>query len=56
VFRAGAPGTRLPTIAKLSRELGVSTNTVRSALTILEQEGLVELRHGSGTYVTERAR
>jgi DNA-binding LacI/PurR family transcriptional regulator len=46
-------GERLATIAVLSARFGVSTNTVRSALTILQQEGLVELRHGSGTYVRQ---
>lgn len=50
------PGTRLATIAVLAQRLGVSTNTVRSALTILQREGWVELRHGSGTYVSEPPR
>jgi DNA-binding LacI/PurR family transcriptional regulator len=54
VQRHAGEGDRLDTIAVLARRLGVSTNTVRSALTILQQEGLVEMRHGSGTYVRRR--
>jgi DNA-binding LacI/PurR family transcriptional regulator len=53
VRQVGGNGERLSTIAALSARFGVSTNTVRSALTILQQEGLVELRHGSGTYVRQ---
>ncbi len=49
----GRDGERLDAITRLSDRFGVSTNTVRSALTILQQEGLVELRHGSGTYVRQ---
>lgn len=46
-------GEKLDCIASLSEQLKVSTNTVRAALTILQNEGLVELRHGSGTYVRQ---
>ncbi len=56
VCGSGRQGERLATIAALAARLGVSTNTVRSALTILQQEGLVDLRHGSGTYVRQAPR
>ncbi|HIT74912.1 MAG TPA: LacI family DNA-binding transcriptional regulator [Candidatus Avipropionibacterium avicola] len=43
--------SRLPPDADLARHLGVGTNTVRRALTLLHTEGLVERRRGSGTVV-----
>src|SRR5436190_868511 len=46
-------GTRLDSISKLSKRFSVSGITVRNALLLLDKEGLVELRHGSGTYVCE---
>lgn len=45
------PGDRLPTGAALAESEGVSLGTVQKALLILEQEGVVVRRHGSGTYV-----
>ncbi|MEY9969552.1 DNA-binding GntR family transcriptional regulator [Streptacidiphilus sp. MAP12-16] len=49
-----APGSRMPSIAALQREYGVSEQPVRQALRVLTSEGLVEGRPGSGTYVLER--
>jgi GntR family transcriptional regulator len=46
-----AAGDRLPSEPALAEELGVSRVTVRAALSKLESEGLVDRRHGSGTYV-----
>jgi DNA-binding LacI/PurR family transcriptional regulator len=48
-----APGTRLPNERELRRELGVSIPKLREALTLLQQEGTIERRHGSGTYVAD---
>ena len=45
-------GERLPSEAKLKEEYGVSRNTVRSVLQKLNAVGVLETRHGSGTYVT----
>ena len=45
------PGTRLPTEAALSKEHDVSRQTVRKALTRLQQEGLIYSIQGSGSYV-----
>jgi DNA-binding LacI/PurR family transcriptional regulator len=42
---------RLPTDRELARTHGVGMNTVRRALAELAAEGLVDRRHGSGTYV-----
>ncbi|HZQ59708.1 MAG TPA: FadR/GntR family transcriptional regulator [Casimicrobiaceae bacterium] len=45
-------GGRLPPERDLARLLGVSRPSVREALIALEVEGLVEVRIGSGIYVT----
>jgi GntR family transcriptional regulator, transcriptional repressor for pyruvate dehydrogenase complex len=45
-------GTRLPPERDLAQQLGVSRPSVREALIALEVEGLVEVRMGSGIYVT----
>jgi GntR family transcriptional regulator, transcriptional repressor for pyruvate dehydrogenase complex len=45
-------GSRLPPERDLAAKLGVSRPSVREALIALEVEGLVEVRMGSGIYVT----
>ena len=45
-------GSRLPPERDLATQLGVSRPSVREALIALEVEGLVEVRMGSGIYVT----
>ncbi|WP_039938861.1 FadR/GntR family transcriptional regulator [Streptomyces himastatinicus] len=45
---SGAP---LPTETELMELLGVSRNSVREALKALQAMGIVEIRHGFGTYV-----
>ncbi|HLI88960.1 MAG TPA: FadR/GntR family transcriptional regulator [Ktedonobacteraceae bacterium] len=47
-----APGDRLPSERKLAELLGVSRTLVREAISTLEAVGLIEVRHGSGSYVT----
>jgi GntR family transcriptional regulator len=47
-------GDELPGIRTLARDLVVSHNTIAKAYTELEHEGLLELRHGSGAYVSAR--
>src|SRR5450759_1533419 len=46
------PGARLPPERDLARQLGVSRPSVREALIALEVEGLLDVRVGSGIYVT----
>lgn len=48
---AYAPGSVLPGEQKLAVTLGVSRVTVRRALDVLEADGLIERRAGSGTVV-----
>lgn len=45
------PGQRLPSTRELARRFRIHANTVSAAYQQLEQEGWVELRHGSGIYV-----
>lgn len=49
-------GDRLPAERDLAEQLGVSRPTVREALIALEVEGRVQIRVGSGIYVTETPR
>jgi DNA-binding FadR family transcriptional regulator len=44
-------GASLPTEPELMELLGVSRNSVREALKALQAMGIVEIRHGFGTYV-----
>ena len=50
-----APGTRLPSILRLSETYDVSLNFARRALRLLIDEGLAEAQHGSGHYVPPEA-
>ncbi len=45
-------GDRLPAIMEMARRFGVGHPTIREALKKLETMGWVEIRHGSGVYVT----
>lgn len=47
-----ARGARLPTERELAATFGVSAPTIREVLRALSSMGLVEVRHGSGSYVT----
>jgi GntR family transcriptional regulator len=49
-------GDLMPGIRTLAEELVVSHNTVAKAYTELAHEGLLDLRHGSGAYITARHR
>ena len=49
------PGERLPAERDLATKLGVSRTSLREALIALELGGVVEVRGGSGVYVSEQA-
>ena len=57
-IRAGSPPPdgQLPTEATLTERFRVSPPTVRQALGLLRAEGLIETRHGIGTFVKENRR
>jgi DNA-binding FadR family transcriptional regulator len=50
-----APGEKLPNETILSEELGISRTTLREAVRSLVSQGILEIRRGKGTYITENA-
>ena len=46
------PGSRLPTEQELCEVMEVGRSTIREAMRVLEAEGLIQVRRGSGAYVT----
>lgn len=48
-----SPGERLPSEAELARQHDVALGTVRQAVAVLTEEGLVERRQGRGTFVAK---
>ena len=51
--RAWLPGAKIPSENALAVALGVSRVSIREALHMLTSLGLLETRHGGGTYVRE---
>jgi GntR family transcriptional regulator len=50
------PGEQLPGIRPLAEELVINPNTVAKAYRELEHEGVIELRHGAGAFVSAGTR
>jgi GntR family transcriptional regulator len=50
------PGERLPSETDLAERYKVSTVALRSAIAVLQCEGLVEKLHGKGNFVRRPAR
>lgn len=50
------PGDQMPSVRQLAHELAVNQNTILRVYERLEAEGLLERRHGSGTFVANGAR
>ena len=50
------PGDQLPGMRPLAEELVINPNTVAKAYRELEHEGVIELRHGAGAFVSGQAR
>ena len=46
-------GSKLPSEAELGERLRISRSSIREALRILESKGVIEVRPGSGAYVSE---
>ena len=51
--RQYAPGSKLPNENELSQILDVSRTTLREAISFLVAQGVLEIRRGKGTYVSE---
>ena len=47
-------GALLPSVRQLAADLGVNLNTIASAYRELQEEGLIVVKHGSGSVVTSR--
>jgi GntR family transcriptional regulator len=50
------PGGRLPTMREVAVALAIDLNTVQRAYTVLEDEGLLTLVQGRGTFVASTAK
>lgn len=48
------PGDQLPGIRSLAEMLVMNPNTVAKVYRELEHEGVIELRHGAGAFVTDK--
>jgi GntR family transcriptional regulator len=49
-----APGAKLPSRRELSKLYDTAQNTADEAIKVLQHEGLVDVKHGSGAYVRQR--
>ncbi len=49
-----SPGEKLPSEDQLAQEFSVSRVTLREALRVLEDDGVIVRRHGSGTFVRDK--
>jgi GntR family transcriptional regulator len=47
------PGDQLPTEAEIAASFDVARTTAREAFKLLEQDGVVDVRHGLGRYVSQ---
>lgn len=55
LIRSGelCPGDRIPAERLLAERYGVSRNSIREALKVLAEQGIVTSRRGAGTYISE---
>jgi GntR family transcriptional regulator len=49
-----AEGASLPPVRQLAADLGVNLNTIATAYRELQKDGLINIKHGSGSVVTSR--
>ncbi|MBI4028477.1 MAG: substrate-binding domain-containing protein [Verrucomicrobia bacterium] len=54
IAKHGEPGQQLDSETELAVRFGVSMRTIREALGVLAHEGLIERKHGRGTFVGRR--
>lgn len=48
------PGRAIPSVERLRQETGLAVKTIRRAIALLADEGLVVVRPGWGTFVAKR--
>jgi GntR family transcriptional repressor for pyruvate dehydrogenase complex len=48
-----APGQKLPNLVELAASYGIGRTTIREAISALKATGWLQVRHGSGTYISE---
>lgn len=48
------PGRRIPSLVEMEQEYGVARDTLRKAVRVLKDAGLVETVTGMGIYVIEK--
>ncbi len=51
-----SPGSKLPSVRDMAKDMGVNPNTMARAYAELEREGFVFTRRGQGSFVTESRR
>ncbi len=49
------PGRAIPSVERIRQETGLAVKTIRRAIRVLEDEGLVVVRPGWGTFVAKSA-
>lgn len=49
-----SPGVALPSERKLMEVHGVTRATIRHAIAVLREDGIVTIEHGAGTFVQEK--
>ncbi len=47
------PGQQLPSVRDLAGQLAINPNTVAKAYSILENQGVIFIRQGAGTFVSQ---
>jgi GntR family transcriptional regulator len=50
-----AEGASLPPVRQLAADLGVNLNTIATAYRELQKDGLIVIKHGSGSVIAPRA-
>jgi GntR family transcriptional regulator len=49
------PGAQIPPESALCEQFGVSRSTIREAIKLLERDGVIDVQHGRGSFVTGMA-
>ena len=49
------PGSQLPSVREMAKEVGVNPNTIARVYMELEREGFIVTRRGQGSFVTEES-